>query len=47
MPEHFHARIWPTAEANPSQIMPKLEDRPALLILFWNDASILAMDKML
>jgi REP element-mobilizing transposase RayT len=25
MPEHFRALIWPTAEANPSQIMPKIE----------------------
>ena len=33
MPEHFHALIWPTAEANPSQIMQKLEDRTALFIL--------------
>jgi putative transposase len=33
MPEHFHALIWPTAEANPSVIMQKLEDRTALFIL--------------
>jgi len=33
MPEHFHALIWPAAEANPSQIMQKLEDRTALFIL--------------
>jgi len=33
MPEHFHALIWPTAEASPSQIMQKLEDRTALFIL--------------
>jgi REP element-mobilizing transposase RayT len=32
-PEHFHALIWPTAQANPSQIVQKLEDRTALLIL--------------
>ena len=25
MPEHFHALIWPAAEANPSQIMPRIE----------------------
>jgi REP element-mobilizing transposase RayT len=33
MPEHFHALIWPTGQANPSQIMQKLEDRTALFIL--------------
>ena len=33
MPEHFDALIWPGAEANPSQIMQKLEDRTALFIL--------------
>jgi putative transposase len=33
MPEHFHALIWPTERANPSQIMQKLEDRTALFIL--------------
>lgn len=33
MPEHFHSLIWPAAEANPSQIMQKLEDRTALFIL--------------
>ena len=33
MPEHFHALIWPAAEANPWQIMQKLEDRSALFIL--------------
>ena len=33
MPEHFHALIWPTAQANPSQIVQKLEDRTALFIL--------------
>jgi REP element-mobilizing transposase RayT len=44
MPEHFHAVIGPTPEANPSQIMQRLEDRTALFILFWNDASVLAMD---
>jgi REP element-mobilizing transposase RayT len=27
MSEHFHALIWPTAQANPSQVMQKLEDR--------------------
>ena len=25
MPEHFDALIWPGAEANPSQIMPRIE----------------------
>jgi REP element-mobilizing transposase RayT len=44
MPEHFHALIGPTPEVNPSRIMQKLEDRTALSILFWNDASVLAMD---
>jgi REP element-mobilizing transposase RayT len=33
MPEHFHVLVWPTPEANPSQIMPKLADRTAVLIL--------------
>jgi REP element-mobilizing transposase RayT len=33
MPEHFHALIWPSEEANPSQMMQKLEDRTALFIL--------------
>ena len=33
MPEHFHALLWPTPDANPSQIMQKLEDRTALFIL--------------
>ena len=53
IPEHFHALIgprpeprtrWYWAEVNPSQIMQKLGDRTALFILFWNDASVLAMD---
>ena len=44
MPEHFHALIGPTPEANPPEIMQKLEDRTALFILFWNDASVLAVD---
>jgi len=33
MPEHLHALVWPTPEANPSQIMQKLEDRTAVFIL--------------
>ena len=33
MPEHFHALLWPTPDANPSQIMQKLEDRTALFVL--------------
>ncbi len=33
MPEHFHALIWPAREADPSQIMQKLEDRTALFVL--------------
>ena len=33
MPEHFHALIWPTAPADPSVILQKLEDRTALFIL--------------
>jgi REP element-mobilizing transposase RayT len=32
MPEHFHLLIWPSAAANPSQILQKLEGRTALLI---------------
>jgi hypothetical protein len=44
MPEDFRTLIWPTPEANPPRIMQKLEDRTALCILFWNDASVLAMD---
>ena len=27
MPEHFHRLVWPTAQANPSQVVQKLEDR--------------------
>ena len=33
MPEHFHALLWPAENANPSQIMQKLEGRMALFIL--------------
>ena len=33
MPEHFHLLIWPSADANPSQILQKLEGRMALFIL--------------
>jgi REP-associated tyrosine transposase len=33
MPEHFHLLIWPSAEANPSQIMQKLKGRTARFIL--------------
>jgi putative transposase len=33
MPEHFHMLVWPTAQANPSQVVQKLEDRTALSIL--------------
>jgi REP element-mobilizing transposase RayT len=44
MPEDIHALIGPTPEANPSRIMQKLEDRTTLFILFWNDASVLAVD---
>ncbi len=33
MPEHFPALIGPTAEANRSRIVQKLEDRTALFIL--------------
>jgi REP element-mobilizing transposase RayT len=33
MPEHFQALIWPSEEANPSQMMQKLEDGTALFIL--------------
>jgi len=53
MPGDFHALIgsrpeprtrWYWAEANPSQTMQRLEDRTALFILFWNYASVLAMD---
>ncbi|MGA9056404.1 MAG: hypothetical protein WB763_07820 [Terriglobia bacterium] len=53
MPEDIHALIgprpeprtrWYWAEANPSQIVQKLERRTALFFLFWNDASVLAMD---
>ncbi|MGO8733335.1 MAG: transposase [Terriglobia bacterium] len=31
MPEHFHALLWPSAEANPSQIMQKLGAAPRCL----------------
>ena len=33
MPEHFHLLIWPSADANPSQILQKLEGRTALFML--------------
>jgi len=33
MPEHFHLPLCPSAEANPSQIMQKLQDRTALDVL--------------
>ena len=33
MPEHFHILIWPTAAANPTQIMPQLKERTAKFIL--------------
>lgn len=33
MPEHFHLLIWPSAEANPTQIMQKLKGRTARFIL--------------
>jgi len=33
MPEHFHALVWPTQEASPSQIMQKLEARTAVFIV--------------
>jgi REP-associated tyrosine transposase len=33
MPEHFHLLLWPSAEANPSQILQKLQDRTALFVL--------------
>jgi hypothetical protein len=55
MPEHFHALIGPTqearrtwywVEANPSQIVQKLEDRTALFMLLWNDAWVLAIYKV-
>jgi hypothetical protein len=35
------------AEGKASQIVQKLGDRTALFILFWNDASVLAMDTVL
>jgi hypothetical protein len=53
MLEDFHALIgsrperrtrWYRPGVNPSQFMQKLEDRSALFILFWSDASALAMD---
>jgi len=33
MPEHFHLLLWPSEQANPSQIMQKLEGRMAKYIL--------------
>ena len=33
MPEHFRLLLWPSAEANPSQILQKLQDRTALFVL--------------
>jgi len=33
MPDHFHLLLWPSSGANPSQIIQKLKDRTALLVL--------------
>ena len=33
MPEHFHLLLWPSAKANPSQVLQKLEGRTALFVL--------------
>lgn len=33
MPEHFHALLWPSPQANPSDIMQSLKERTALFIL--------------
>jgi REP element-mobilizing transposase RayT len=33
MPEHFHLLVWPSATANPSQIMQRLKGRTARYIL--------------
>ncbi len=33
MPEHFHLLIWPTEQANPSQIIQSLKERTAKFIL--------------
>jgi len=44
MSEHFQALVGPRPEVNPSRIMQKLEDRTALFILLWSDASVLAKD---
>jgi hypothetical protein len=40
----FSRTRWPRPAPNPWQIMQKLEDRTALFILLWNDASVVAMD---
>ncbi|MBZ5516642.1 MAG: transposase [Acidobacteriia bacterium] len=33
MPEHFHMLIWPSDQANPSQIIQSLKERTAIFIL--------------
>ena len=33
MPDHFHLLIWPSAQANPSQIIQSLKERTAKFIL--------------
>lgn len=33
MPEQFHLLLWPSADANPSQILQNLEGRTALFVL--------------
>ena len=33
MPEHFHLLLWPTAAANPTQIMQRLKERTAKYVL--------------
>ena len=33
MPEHFHLLIWPSARADPSQIVQSLKERTALFVL--------------
>jgi REP element-mobilizing transposase RayT len=44
MPDHFHALIWPTADASSSKTVQRLEDRTGFFILLGNGTSILAMD---
>ena len=49
MPEHFDLLIWPSAQANPSRIVPSLKERTALFILksLKENARVLRCQRML